>query len=292
MLHLIMILLTSLFLWRAPLADLSAVAQNLPDERTVPEVQAVPTSSEADSSERRIDPDDGVDEILEVLETKGGQLNGFTADVTYAKEDELLGRREIRRGKVLYSNAKAKRQFAILFDTVIINRRKENQLRHYVFDGQWLAEVDHANKQFIKRQIVAPGQTLDPLKIGEGPIPLPVGQARADVQRRFEVERIALPSEGPLATLPTKPALTGLRLVPKKNTPEAEDFASVDLFYDLETGLPHGISMVASNGDTKMVRLTNLIANPELDDQQQAMLLIQTPDPAQWAIDIRPWKGE
>ena len=235
--------------------------------------------------------DESVGAILDVLESKGNQLHGFSADVTYVKEDDLLGRREIRRGNVLYTTSQGNRQFAILFDTVIINRRKESQLRHYVFDGQWLAEVDHANKQFIKQQVVPPGQSLDPLRIGQGPIPLPIGQQRADVERRFTVEEIQRPSDGPLATLTENPPLTGLRLTPKPNTEEAKEFRYVDLFYDLSTGLPHGIYLVATNGDSKTVLLTNLKANPEFDQQQQSRMKIDTPDPSEWTIDIRPWKG-
>ena len=281
-----------LSLWRSPLEQSSVVVQSStppaqPDELHPPTSQPAVETTTTDASR-----DDGVSEILDTLEAKGAQLNGFTADVTYTKEDDLLGRREIRRGEVLYMKDGDNRQFAILFDTVIINRRKENQLRHYVFDGQWLAEVDHANKQFIKQQIVAPGQTLDPLRIGEGPIPLPIGQRREDVLRRFQVERIVLPTEGPLLSLANETALTGIRLTSKPHTPEAEDFTYIDLFYDLETGLPHGIYMVASNGDTKTVRLTELRANPELDDRQRAKLQIATPDPSEWAIDVRPWKGD
>ena len=287
----IIIILLFFSLWRAPLEPFSDVVQTSAPITESDELHP-PTSQPAVETTTDTSHEDGVIDILNTLEAKGAQLNGFTADVTYAKEDELLGRREIRRGEVLYMKDWDNRQFAILFDTVIINRRKENQLRHYVFDGQWLAEVDHANKQFIKQQIVAPGQTLDPLRIGEGPIPLPIGQRREDVLRRFQVQRIPLPTEGPLLSLANEKALTGLRLTSKPHTPEAEDFTYIDLFYDLKTGLPHGIYMVASNGDTKTVRLTELIANPDFDDQQRAKLQIETPDSSEWSIDVRPWKGD
>lgn len=236
---------------------------------------------------------DPADDLLTRLEASAATLRGFTAKIDYRTEDMLLGRREIRRGELVYDAdpATGAKRFALLFDEIIRGQRRETRLRHYVFDGQWLAEIDHEAKQFVKTQIVPPGRTLDPLKLGEGPFPLPVGQPVAEVKARFGVAPLAPPSEGPLASLTESYELEGLRLVPREGTDEAEEIARVDLFYDSATLLPVGIELREHNGDVKIVRLTEVARDPELTDEQKSMLRIAEPDPREWAVTVQPWRG-
>ncbi|MCZ6612201.1 MAG: hypothetical protein O6941_06170, partial [Planctomycetota bacterium] len=165
--------------------------------------------------------------------------------------------------------------------------RREDRRTHFIFAGSWFVEIDHEAKQFIKRQIVAPGKQFDPLKLGEGPFPLPIGQSKDEILARFDVQRIDLPKEGLLKNLSN---VYGLRLTPKPNTPEAEDFQRVELFYDRQTLLPTGINVLEVNADRKTVRLRNLRRNQGVDEDK---LNIETPDPKQgWHIDVRPWRPQ
>ncbi|MHC4991810.1 MAG: LolA family protein [Planctomycetota bacterium] len=239
--------------------------------------------------------DETVDELLAELERSAADLHAFTAGVVYEVEDALLGRRERRRGKLIYSadeEADSKR-FAVLFESIDFdNGRRERRLRHYVFDGQWLAEIDHESRKFIKRQIVRPGERLDPLKLGEGPFPLPIGQPREQVHKRFVASSWTLPEGHPLEKVgKTYPELRGLLLVPRDNTPEARDYARVELLYDRATLLPVGIQVIETNGDRKTVRLLDPVRNPTLDEQALAWLSIEEPDRREWAVSVQPWSG-
>ena len=232
---------------------------------------------------------DPVDELLEKLERAADDLRDFSANIRYDKWDAVLERTEIRTGKVIYQvdQADGSKRFAILLERLIVGNRARNQRKHYIFDGSWLVEIDHDAKVFIKRQIVAPDKQFDPLKLGEGPFPLPIGQPKDEVLARFDVQRIDAPKEGLLKNLSD---VYGLRLTPKPNTPEAEDFQRVDLFYDRQTLLPTGINVLEVNGDHKTVRLRNLRRNQGVDEDK---LSIKTPDPKQgWHIDVRPWRPQ
>lgn len=232
-----------------------------------------------------------VDSLLDKLERSAADLNAFTAKVTYDKQDAVLDRLERRTGELVYRlDPQTKRKtFAILFDSVIAGQRKRNDLKHYIFDGRWLVEINHKEKQFIKREIVAPGKELDPLKLGEGPFPLPIGQARADVLARFDVTPAEVPQEGPLKDLKN---VEGLTLVPKPGTREARDFAKVVLFYDKQTSLPIGIhTMEPDGGDEKTILLGDVQRNPQLDEAALGKLNIHEPDPREWKIDVRPWNA-
>lgn len=237
----------------------------------------------------------GTDALLDRLERSAESLRDFSARIVYRKWDALTMRWEIRSGEVLYQvdPVSGSKRFAVLFDTLIVGNRKEDRLKHYVFDGRWLVEIDHAHKQFIKRQIVAPGRMFDPLKLGQGPFPLPVGQPKQEVLARFEVEPAEVPAEGPLSRLTN---VDGLRLVPKPGTREAEDFLSVLLFYDRTTLLPVGIETLGSvlldaddpqSRARTIVLLSGVKRNAGVDEEK---LDILEPDPTQWRIDVRPWR--
>ncbi|MCA9290801.1 MAG: hypothetical protein KDA25_06710, partial [Phycisphaerales bacterium] len=188
-----------------PLTSLPAADS---DPATPPADPVSPPDEQAADRVRESDPalvasDASVDALLDALERSGRDLTGFTADVVLHKWDGVTERREIRAGRFIYdANPETKRRrFAVLFDRTVVNNRQEDDRQHYIFADGWLVEVYAARKQFIKRQIVPPGQVFDPLRLGEGPFPLPIGQAKADVLRRFEVSAIPVPSEGLFANL-------------------------------------------------------------------------------------------
>lgn len=271
---------------------------------SAPPMQSQPAATPADSEKKPAEPavpsadeQPSVDALLDQLEHSVDDLTAFTADLHYEKFDPSTDRNEIRRGSVILQiDPKTRaRRFALLFNLLAAPIRKTIDVR-YVFDGSWLAEIDADRKQFTKRQIVAPGKTFDPLKLGEGPLPLPLGQKKSEVLRRFDVQLIELPKDGPLAKLTN---IHGLRLVPKPGTPEAKDFLHVDLFYDRTTLLPTGIQTIGArlvdpndpnSRERKTIALRNLQRNPQLTDEQLRSLSIEEPDPKQWEVTIEPWR--
>lgn len=259
------------------------------------EAGPIERAEQADAEVANRDEDGGAEgaetaeELLERLEEAAGDLHTFTAEIIYENWDDFLERREIRQGEIIYQidpDTDAK-NFAILFESLTINQRRQTRLRHYVFRDRWLAEIDHEAKQFIKRELVPPGRQLDPLKLGEGPVPLPIGQPKEEVLKRFEVSLIDPPGEE-IPLLRGLKNVDGLRLVPREGTPEAKEYQRIELYYDRTTNLPVGINVIEINDDRKTVRLGNLQRNPELTDTQTAKLSIDEPDPRDWSIDIRP----
>lgn len=219
------------------------------------------------------------DQALEKVEAV--QIESLTADVSYFRTDPILDRREIRTGRLLFQKVDKKREAAILFDTLIIGSRRETKQKHYIFSGRWMAEVDHDRKQFIKRELVAPGNdAIDPFELGSGPIPLPIGQTKESVLDKFEVTLVEVPTEGPLAKLDED--VIGLHLVPKLKN----EWEYINLFYDVETWLPVGVETVEVDGTKRVSRLTNIQVDT-LSESDLKLLSIETPDPKTWSIDVQ-----
>jgi len=228
--------------------------------------------------------------LLDKLEVAAAELRDFSASLRYDKWDPITNRWEIRAGDLAYEvKPDRTKRFAMHFETLIIGERKQVRPRHYVYDNGWLAEIDDDKKQFIKRQIVPPGKEFDPFRLGEGPFPLPIGQARQDVLARFDVTLLAQPEASQLADLEN---VDGMRLIPKAGTKEAESFKRVDIFYDQATLLPVGIEVIELGGtvgeEKKVVRLRNLKRNEGVD---AARLSVEEPSADDgWAVVIEPWR--
>jgi hypothetical protein len=204
--------------------------------------------------------------------------------------DELLERTEIRTGEVIYQTKPGgSKRFAILLERLIVRNRARAHRKHYVFDGSWLVEIDHESKIFIKRQVVPPDQQFDPLKLGEGPFPLPVGQPAEEVRARFNVRRLHEPQDETLAERLADRDVDGLLLKPKPGTPQADEFEQAEIFYDRESLLPVGVSVTEANGDRKTVILTNLRRDAGVDESK---LSIEEPDALDgWRIDVEPYRA-
>ena len=146
-----------------------------------------------------------------------------------------------------------------------------------------MVEVDYEHKQFIKRELVAPGEKeIDPFELGNGPIPLPIGQSKKSVLEQFIVTKAQKPTDGPLSKLDDH--VVGLYLVPKSK----DEWESIELFYDPKTWLPVGVRTIENDGTKRVSRLTNIKLNT-LSEEDSTLLNIETPDPKEWSIDIRPW---
>lgn len=225
--------------------------------------------------------------LLKRLETAHAGVRDFQAKVIYESYDAVLERREIRTGKLVFEKTGGRRRLGILFDRVIVGGRAQNRRKDWIFDGAWLIERDHAARLFLKRQIVPPGEDFDPLKLGEGPFPLPVGQAADEVMARFEVETLEAPGDAALAGRMKDADTVGLLLRPRAGTDLAEDVERIEVFYDKKTLLPVGILVADRDQDVKTAALRDLEVNKGVD---AALLEVENPDPREWQIDIRPWQ--
>lgn len=225
--------------------------------------------------------------LLDRLEAAGREMREYSAGLTLIRFDALLEESETRLGEVVLSRAgEGATRVAVLFEeTIDGSGHGERWRQHWVYADGWLVEVDHRQKRYVKRQIVGPGERFDPLKIGEGPIPLPIAQSRREVLARFTAMEAPPPSPPLLDRLEE---FVSIRLVPLAGTDLAEDFAWVDLFYDRESLAPLGVRTLKRNGDRDTVWLRRPQLNRGFGEAQQALLAAEPPDPQEFQIDIRP----
>lgn len=261
------------------------------------------------------------DALLAALEKADEKLETLTADVRYEKTFELQGDRQVRTGKLYFVNGEKGttggkgRKFAVSFEKLQVGEVVREEPKVYIFDGQWLVEKLPKEKPplFIKRQVVAPGQTADPLRIGEGPFPLPIGQKAAEIKERYEVELLPAGAglepgkdddEEQKATLANLGKFVAggahVKLTPKARFAEDEDFTRIDLWYRRDKAgmlLPRMARTVDKAKNQSVVQLINVQVQREGEAANTAARVppeaLDTAEPARgsgWEVQVVPWQ--
>ena len=232
------------------------------------------------------------------IEQGGADVRSMTARILMREDNDLTMASTTRTGRLVYrmsisaaadGSAPAKpRALAVLFDARIDGNRRRPQALHYVFSGRWLAEIDVDQRLFTRYEIAVAGEDFDPMRLGQGPVPLPVGQPRDEVLRRFTVRMATLPADGPLARLAEGEAHYVLHLTPREGSSEAEEMRSLLLVYSAQSHLPLGVRVETAEGDLRTARLDDLAINPVLTEADLAGLSVEPPaDREGWRIESR-----
>lgn len=256
-------------LWFLPLSFLAAI-------QPPPALEVKPTPAATTAAYKT------VEDILLALEKADAELKTLQADMMYDRVFGIAGDRRIRIGHLYFQNdgpaspgALPRRRFAFRTDTLQIGSRLQAEQLDLIFDGAWLIERNHGTKQFIARRIVKEGESFDPLRLGEGPFPVPIGQKRNEILKRYDAE--LLPAEQGLeANDDTPESLERLRafvkdtyqvhLTPKAEIREGEELRDVRLWYAPVGGasgrlLPKLARTVNRSQDVSLVQLVGWKVN-------------------------------
>lgn len=233
-------------------------------------------------------------DLLAKLETSGRDLRTLSADIQYTKTFAAIqgGDQQIRRGKLYFQvtpkpagESAPLKAFSVIFDTLIVGKAVRQTQRHFIFNGTHLVERDLTEKQFLKRRVVKPGERIDPLRLGEGPFPLPIGQRKDEILARFQARLLAPETSWPAGTMPEPLRDTvQLLLVPKPGTPEARDFDEVRLWYRRADLLPRMAKTSTPAGAASEVLLINLAANQPITP---GVFDVEPPKEPGWQVDVR-----
>jgi hypothetical protein len=265
--------------------------------------------------------------LLDALETADEGLRTFRSKIVYDRRFALQDDQHIRFGDLYYTveapasaGAPPTRSFEVAFDTLLLkgagpddpwSQREERE--SWIFDGRWLVEKRYEERQYVAREIARPGQTIDPLALGESPLPIPIGQRKADILDRYEAELLE-----PLEDLDAEdPTIAGyrehaagahqVRLVPLPHVAEDAGFREARLWYRRDAG-GRLLPVLARTIDRKRDESYFQIAEPIINEPLPAGALDTTPPvgwhvqtergrfaddaPAPEATDDRPEPGE
>lgn len=231
--------------------------------------------------------------LLDRLYARDATLKDFVGKVQLSSTNARTGEQKIFIGAVQYQKKGEATRLYIRFDIqkddtgVVVDKNLEHDI--VIADG-WLVDSDGKNKRFVKQQLVPPGKTYNPFKLGQGPLPLPIGQPKEDILARFAVTQIPAEAKDPVNT-------AHLRLVPlNERYQQVYKMTQMDLWVDLAQDIPTKVVRTelgepADDGtrDTTSVVLKDL----QVNNGQAKIPNLATPEAGSgWDISIEPYKGQ
>ncbi len=239
------------------------------------------------------------DDLLGALEKADAGIDTLSATVVYERFFKLSGDRHIRRGRLYFRQGaqgeapRRPRAFGVHFDTLLVDMRLSDDPQIFVFDGVWFVEKRPAEKRFTKREVAREGDAFDPLKVGEGPMPLPIGQKAADIKAKYRAELLD-PTDGlseeQIAGLQFLSKTWQLRLTPHPIAVEPgkprprEEFKEIRLWYQRDTLLPRLARTSSRSGDESFVVLLDLVVNSLLPPE--ALDASEPPAAERWDVQV------
>ncbi|RMH10514.1 MAG: hypothetical protein D6695_11330 [Planctomycetota bacterium] len=241
-------------------------------------------------------------ELLDALEQADANIRTFSSKIRYTRLFAIEGDLQTRLGDFYFRTdppvsadgtgqpRQRRRWVAVEFHEFIVGNRRDRQERLWVFDGQWLVEKDAGERQFVKRRMARPGEVFDPLRVGEGPFFVPVGQKREDMELYFTAS-LREPSEGLSDEFdPARDALLRqlasklesciqLELVPKPNMEQVEDFELIRIWYDPQTLLPRASMAIDPLGDIDIFELFAIDVNEQKRALPEGVFSVAPPAP-------------
>lgn len=230
-----------------------------------------------------------LDRLLDGIDAASQATIVLSASFLATKTDALTEETERRSGEFVVCGQGRERKVAILVRDFIDGAgRLERENRHFVFADGWLTEYVPAERRATARQLALPEEEYDPLRAGEGPIPLPVGQRRADLERGFAVEISPWPEEAGSLSVSEGATFTVTCMRPHAGTSAAKELAEAWVAWDDATRQPLAIHARAVDGSTTTVRLGGLLTNDAVTEASRALLAAPTLPDGTWTLDRRP----
>jgi hypothetical protein len=226
-----------------------------------------------------IAPDATTDQVLDALHATGDDLTTLSADVTMDNVDQTTADQTGENGAVLLEKLPSGDwRVRINFTQRTEGDKIIKEHHEYTLAAGMLTDRDYDKQTEVQRQVVKPGQKIDPLKLGEGPFPLPIGQKKEAVHNQFDVLLLPPDKDDPADS-------THLQLKPKPDNNLARRFAQVDVWVDRQSAMP--VRIVTLDQTRQTLRTTNL-KNLRLG-QTVADADFALPDVKGWNVTIEPF---
>ncbi|MAC18381.1 MAG: hypothetical protein CMJ23_01665 [Phycisphaerae bacterium] len=246
------------------------------------------TPSEVPASVTPAIPADAIP-VLDAIEAQSISLREFASRIRMDNYDDLADETERRFGRVWLASSKAgdasDRVAAVVFErTVESGGRVRERVEHFVYRDCILSDYDHEARRLVRRRICEPGDRQDPLRLGEGPIPIPIGQRKADILKAFEVSLAPTP---PSALVKDPEGVVGLHLVPRPGTTLAREgkIESIDYWLRVDGTQPMAVEIRESTRDRVGLKFMTPRFNSGLDAEARRWMEAPEVDPESWRIE-------
>ena len=230
-------------------------------------------------------PSSAVSAALQMLQARGKTLHNFSADLKVTVHHLRTDEKDMNIGKIWYLRQGRATKFDIRFNMLVVDGAiaRRHADHDIIFDGRWLIDRNGSAKIYRKIQLVGAKKDFNPLRLGRGPIPIPIGQRPAMVLREFHVRII--PNQTPAKGPAPKVCFIHLRLVPRDK--RAFAFIELNFWINPVLALPVKIERIDQDGTPTVAVLSKIKINQRMRHN------FHVAAPARgsgWTVDIEPLK--
>lgn len=253
--------------------------------------QEIPPAPEANPEPAEQAPvaatDPQVVALLQEIEAAAAELKTLRARVRYSVDQGLLGDQQRRFGDFYYAVAidDQPTRFAIHFDRLIVDDKARPIDRRYAFDGYWLLEENHDDKNATRYELVPPGRAQnDVLMLGGNEVPIPIRMKADRILQDYQVTRLADTKLG-------EQTLVHLRLTPRSNGPATRE--PIDLWFDQQTKLLSKVTFLDNQGtedetDDDTIELLLSLIRPNFEIAADIFATALPPASDDWQVQEVP----
>ena len=216
--------------------------------------------------------------ILNALQSRGKTLRNFQAHLVVQVHHLRTDEKDMNIGHIWYQQKNSTTRFDIRFNMLVVDGAiaKRHADHDIVFDGHWLIDRNGSAKIFRKIEIAPPGKKFNPLRLGQGPLPIPIGQKPADVEREFHVQL--------LKNKKMPPHTVGLKLIPRDKS--AFTFVEVDFWINTRLWLPIKIIRTDPDGTPTTALLSKVVLNKPMRHDFHL-----SPPGSGWTVVVKHYRG-
>jgi len=200
-----------------------------------------------------------VDSILLRLKQKTSGLKSYRCNIEYLFSQPLLESQTLKKGEMYYSRFGDKSKLRINFETLKQDVEPQRQYKeYYIFDGQWLTQIDYQIKHIRRRQLAGPNEPVDAFELAKKNFPILGFSDTEELKKEFE---ISLAEDNK----PDSGRLIKLHLKVKPESSYTDDYTSIDFWVDKTIDLPAKIQAVSTEEDIYEIKLLDAKVNQPID---------------------------
>ena len=219
-----------------------------------------------------------ISKILKALQQRGATLHNFQAHLVVAVHHLRTDEKDMNIGHIWYQQRKGRTRFDIRFNMLVVDGAiaKRHADHDIVFDGHWLIDRNGSAKIFRKIEIAPPGKKFNPLRLGRGPIPIPIGQKPSEVEKEFHIQL--------LKNKNMPPHTVALKLIPRDKS--AFTFVQVKFWINTRNWLPTKIIRTDPDGTPTTATFSRIVVNKTMRHDFHL-----SPPGSGWTVVVKHYHG-
>jgi len=201
-----------------------------------------------------------VETVLQQLNQATQLLRSYQCSVEYMFSQPLFESKTLRTGTLYYRKKDNLSKLRINFSTLKQDEQKPQDYRQeYIFDGQWLTQLDYQIKSARRRQMAEPNNPVNAFELAKEHFPLLGFTKTEELKEQFGIELVQPKPQAGCDAI-------HLRLTVRTDSIYEDDYTSINVWIDTRQHLPVKIAAISTEEDIYQIEFRQAKVNKKIDE--------------------------